>query len=48
MWWTRRFSAPLRETYPTQAESTEDEAAEQFLQLLEQAERRISAKKPNA
>jgi hypothetical protein len=37
MWWTRRFSAPLRETYPA-----ETEAQEPFLELLEQAERRMS------
>ncbi|MFZ4685455.1 MAG: hypothetical protein ACOYMK_07560 [Hyphomonadaceae bacterium] len=47
MWWTRRFSAPLRESYATAPRSTEDETAEQFLQLLEQAERRISSKKPD-
>jgi hypothetical protein len=48
MWWTRRFSAPLRESYATVPWSTEDETAEQFLQLLEQAERRMSSKKPDA
>jgi hypothetical protein len=48
MWWTRRFSAPLRESYATEPWSTEDETAEQFLQLLGQAEHRISSKTPNA
>jgi hypothetical protein len=47
MWWTRRFSAPLRESYATAPRSTEDDTAEQFLQLLEQAGRRISSKKPD-
>jgi hypothetical protein len=48
MWWTRRFSAPLRETYRTQPRSTEDETDEQFLRLLEQAELRMSSQKPGA
>jgi hypothetical protein len=40
MWWTRRFSAPLREMYPTDVETSD-----QFIELLEQAERRIATEK---
>jgi len=46
MWWTRRFAAPLREAYPTPTQCMEDETAEQFILLLEQAERRRSSQKP--
>jgi hypothetical protein len=45
MWRTRRFAAPLRETYPIDANSPDDQSAEQFIQLLEQAERRLSSKR---
>jgi hypothetical protein len=45
MWRTRRFSAPLREVYPVDANTTDDLASEQFLELLEQAELRLSARK---
>ncbi len=40
MWWTRRFAAPLRQTFPADVESSD-----QFIDLLEQAERRIAAKR---
>ncbi len=45
MWRTRRFAAPLREIYPVDALATDDPTSEQFLELLEQAERRLSARK---
>lgn len=38
MWWTRRFSAPLREIYPADLE-----LSDQFTDLLEQAEQRIAS-----
>ena len=43
MWWTRRFSAPLREVYPA-----ESETSDQFTELLEQAEQRIASQKKSA
>ena len=45
MWRTRRFAAPLREIYPVDAFATDDPTSEQFLELLEQAERRLLARK---
>lgn len=45
MWRTRRFEAPLRKIYPLDALATDDPTSEQFLKLLEQAERRLSARK---
>ena len=45
MWRTRRFAAPLREIYSVDALATDDPTSEQFLELLEQAERRLSARK---
>lgn len=40
MWWTRRFAAPLREMYPT-----DPATSDQFIDLLEQAERRVASQK---
>jgi hypothetical protein len=40
MWWTRRFSAPLQKTFPTDLDTSD-----QMIELLEVAERRIGAKK---
>ena len=45
MWRTRHFAAPLREVYPVDADTPDDLASEQFLELLEQAERRLAARK---
>jgi len=38
MWWTSRYTAPLRDTY-----QSDEESSEEFIQLLEQAERRIAS-----
>lgn len=43
MWWARRFSAPLQQTFPTDLDTSD-----QLIELLEQAERRIAAEKPSS
>lgn len=43
MWWARRFSAPLQQTFPTDLDTSD-----QLIELLEQAERRIAAAKPGS
>jgi hypothetical protein len=40
MWWTRRFGTPLRENFQPEAESVDE-----FIDLLEQAERRRASRK---
>jgi hypothetical protein len=39
MWWTRRFSGPLRETFPVDMSDETD----QFIDMLAQADQRLGS-----
>lgn len=39
VWWTRKFGEPLRAHFPV-----DDEASEQFMDLLAEADRRIDGR----